>query len=441
MHIKTIKDSVGNVYLPRSFMEKYLLKDHVYLTLKVGSWMRKVRCKPEDQTKDVIGISQDISDEINLPENLSYEVFIHNGELYIGPVLGLLVSRKEKYLTPKRLEHYLKYVEGYPELQGLIIAFTFEGIMDEEKRVIGYAYEPDSRSWKRGTFVLPGAVYIRRAYIKLKTHNRLLNLIGDRFFNSYAFDKWEMWQWLSSLDETREYLPETVLLSDSLNVEKLLEKHRKIFVKPKRGYRGSGIYTVEKKLQEIVLQYRKDKSYISYVFMSLQDLHRYLFNNLMPTEYIAQQMLDLIKVDDRLVDLRVIVQKNRYGKWQVQGIVSRQGPKQSIVSNVSQGGAAQSAWNTLVGYYENKEDVCFRKWVEIEKLVLESCLQLEKMGFRYGNLGFDIAIDTSDKLWIIEINNIYPDHTIALDADDPLLYRTVMKVPLLYAKWLSGFRK
>jgi len=373
MHLKTINDSTGNIYLPRSFMKEYLLHDNVYLTLKVGSWMRKVRCVPEDQTKDVIGISKDISDAINLPENLSYEVFAQNGELYIGPVLGLLVSRKEEYITPKRLDHYLTYLEGYPELQGLIIAFTLEGIMDDEKRVIGYGYEPDSRSWKRGVFVLPGAIYIRRAHVNLKTHNWLLNLVGDRFFNSYAFDKWEMWQWLSSSNEIHEYLPETVLLSDSLNVNKLLEKHRKIFVKPKRGFRGVEIYSVEKKPQEIVLKFRNGQKNISYVFKSLQELHHYLCKNLMPTKYIAQQMLDLMKVDDRLVDFRIIVQKNRFGKWQLQGIVSRHGPKQSLLSNVSQGGVAQNGWNTLVGYYENKDDVCFRKWTQIEKLVLASC--------------------------------------------------------------------
>jgi len=85
------------------------------------------------------------------------------------------------------------------------------------------------------------------------------------------------------------------------------------------------------------------------------------------------------------------------------------------------------------------ENITFQQWAEIGYVVLKSCEQLEQTGFRYGNLGFDIAIDTNNHIWIIEINNIYPDHTIALDANDPLLYKTVMTTPLLYAKWLSGF--
>ena len=51
-----------------------------------------------------------------------------------------------------------------------------------------------------------------------------------------------------------------------------------------------------------------------------------------------------------------------------------------------------------------------------------------------------MGMDQDGKLWIIEINNVYPNHTIALDAEDSLMYRTVMSTPLLYAKWLTGFR-
>jgi hypothetical protein len=442
MQVKKMTGSAGKVFLPTEFIRRFALQETIYLTLTIGSLTKKVMCVPvDDGSSNVIYISEDIADETNLPENISYEVFAKNGKLYIGPVLGLMVSMKEQYLTPERLEHYLVYLEQYAEIKGLVIAFTLEGLIDQEKKVIGYAYEPHSKIWKRGVYVLPGAVYIRRAHVGLKIHNRLLNLVGDRFFNSYAFDKWEMWQWLSGSDEIRSHLPETVLLSDAKGIEKLLEKHKRIFLKPKRGYQGMGIYVLEKTEKDMTLWCGGGPKTHPVVFSDWGDLYGYMSEKLSVNLYLSQQMLVLIQIDDRVVDFRVIAQKGKYGNWQIQGIVSRQGPEQSMVSNVCQGGVAASGWSMLLNYYGMDDNVSFQKWAEIGNLVLKSCEQLESTGFRYGNLGFDIAIDINSHIWIIEINNIYPDHTIALDVNDSLLYKTVMTTPLLHAKWLSGFRQ
>jgi len=442
MQVKTMIGSTGKIFLPINFIKKFSLQETIYITLKIGSLTKKVLCiAMDDDSSDVVYLSEDIAEKTNLPENISYEVFAKNGELNIGPILGLMVSAKEKFLTPKRLEHYLVYLERYSEIQGLVIAFTLEGIIDQEKKVIGYTYDPYAKFWKRGVYVFPGSVYIRRAHVSLKVHNRLLNLVGDRFFNSYAFDKWELWQWLSGSDEIRSHLPETVLLSDAKAVEKLLEKYKKIFLKPKRGYQGLGIYMIEKNEKDVTLWCGEGQKKFSVVFSSWGNLYEYLSENFSINLYFAQQMLILIRIDDRVVDFRIIAQKGKYGNWQIQGMISRQGPRQSIVSNVCQGGMAANGWQTLYNYYGMDENVSFQKWAEIGNLVLKSCEQLEKTGFRYGNLGFDIAIDVNGNIWLIEVNNIYPDHSIALDANDSLLYKTIMTTPLQYAKWLSGFHQ
>ena len=440
MQVKAMAGSSGKVFLPLNFIKQHSLEEAVYITLRVGSLVRKVKCEPLiNGASDVVFLSEDIIDETNLPKNLNYDVFARNMELHVGPVLGLLVSAKEEHMTPKRLEHYLLYVERYAEVKGLVIAFFLEGMIDKEKKVIGYAYDPVLGSWKRGVFVFPGALYIRRAHINLNLHNRLLSLVGDRFFNSYAFDKWEMWQWLSVSHQIKSHLPETVLLSDFPGIQKLHKKNTGIILKPIRGYRGLGIDVVEKTGHNVILKYSEEQKNLSLLFSSFDALYKYLSDNVNINRYLGQKMINLIRLDDCLVDLRVIAQKGKFGTWQVQGIVSRQGPRDSTVSNVSRGGVAESAWKTLSIYFGTDSDVSFAKWAEIENLVIKACEQLERTGFRYGNLGFDIAVDTNGHIWIIEINNIYPDHTIALDANDPLLYKSVMATPLLYLKWLAGF--
>jgi len=441
MRIRTIDNRTRKVYLHEETIREYGLSEVSYITLRIGALAKKVQLIGRiTGERDIVGLSKDISNEVNLPEGLSYQMVVRDGELLIGPVLGLMVSHKEEYLTERRLQHYLNLVTRYNEVQGLVIAFTLEGVMDDDKKVIGYAYDPKKKSWVRGVYVFPAAVYVRRASVNMSLHDRLTKLVGNNFYNSYAFNKWELWDWLSKSPAIRPHLPETVLARDSGDVERLLNKFGKVYIKPYRGFQGLGIYQVEKSDRGYELRTRVEGENREQVFKTWSKLYQQLSADVDLMKYIAQQNINLLKVDDRIADMRVIAQKGRRGQWEIHGAVSRFGGKESVVSNISSGGHAENTGETLLKLYgKDAEMEAYCKWTEIQALALKTSEKLETAGFHYGNLGLDIALDQNGQLWIIEVNNVYPDHTIALDAANPMLYHATMGTPLLYSKWLAGF--
>ncbi len=324
---------------------------------------------------------------------------------------------------------------------GLVVAFTFEGIMDEDLKVIGYAYHPETNSWRRGIYAFPGAVYIRRAHIRLKSYHRLEKLIGANFFNAYAFNKWEMWQWFSKTDVLSSHLPETVLASEEKEVKELLDRVEQVIFKPYKGYRGNGIYKVEKmEPAAYTVKYLAEECSVVETFTTWEELYRYISQSQDLQGYIAQHSISLLKFSGRLSDIRIIAQKGKKGTWQIQGMVTRYAGPENFVSNISRGGSAELTRESLLKLYEGNERKAAEKYQDLEAMALLICEHLDKVGFCYGNLGLDVAMDEQENLWLLEINNIYPDHTIALDADDDSLYHLAMSTPLLYTKWLSGFR-
>ncbi|WP_274362062.1 YheC/YheD family protein [Paenibacillus thermotolerans] len=376
---------------------------------------------------------------MNLPASLPYEVAWNGNRLQIGPVLGLLAATKDSHLTPRALAGLFDYVAKYERIKGAVIAFSLEGMLEQEKMVRGYLYDPEHHSWKYGVYVFPDAVYFRRAFVSPRMRGKLSQLTGNRFFNSHMFTKWSLYRWLSRSPDVSVHVPETALLSDSSAAAKLAERHERVYVKPYRGYRGLGIYTAERTKDGYFLKLRERGRTIGRRFSDWDELYRSLTAELNAAKYIIQQGLHLSNINGRIFDFRVIAQKDHTGEWTIQGILARIGARNSVVSNVSRGGAAKIANRMLAKYY-NGEERAEQTVERIAELALRLCAELDKTGYIYGNIGMDIALDRFDRLWLIEINTVYPDHTIALDAGDRELYEKVMAAPLLFAKWLAGFQ-
>ncbi|WP_226665468.1 YheC/YheD family protein [Metabacillus litoralis] len=409
------------------------------MNLTIGANKQIVKVDVHDDEESVIILSEDVFNHFSIPTNLDYELTVNQNELIIGPVIGLLVRGKTSEMTMERIRIYKNYMYGYKQINGLILLFTSDGI-DEEKRIItGFAYDPIQNVWEKGTFPFPAAVFIRKT-LKTSMRNQLERLIGSNYFNSHVFNKWEMWEWFSSNDSLKGFFAETVLANDFPALEKLVNNHSSIYIKPASGMQGSGIYLLSKTEEGYTLKYRFKNENISTLFDDWYSIQEYLQTELKIERYIAQQGISLIKENGRLMDLRVIVTKDHNGKWSVPGIVTKLGEENSIVSNISSGGSAEQVWETLQRIYQDSPKDAFRKYIELENLAIQCCKYLENKGLHLAYIGIDIGMDEHKNLWVIEINNRSPDMTIALDAKDEQLYYKIKTAPLKYAKWLSGFR-
>ena len=57
--------------------------------------------------------------------------------------------------------------------------------------------------------------------------------------------------------------------------------------------------------------------------------------------YIVQEQIDLLRLNNNIVDVRILVQKNDRGDWETTGMACRQGKRGSITSNISSGGSGR----------------------------------------------------------------------------------------------------
>ncbi len=437
--IKTISTPNPTISLPLAVIEKLKISERDSITISIGAIKETVTLINHVDRDQCIYLSNAIYKKILLPEFIdAYEIKVENEILIIGPVIGMLIRGKIDELTKQRIKIYKNYLIDYKHLNGLILLFTFDGIDVKNKLITGYAFNPKEHDWEEGIFPFPSVVFLRKP-IKESIRGELFGLVGNRFFNSHVFNKWEMWEWLSENEHIRKYLPETVLGENIENVQRLIDAHKETFIKPMAGMQGAGIFQLSKVGQEFHLCYRVKGKNIITVFDTWEAVEYYLRSEISLKNYIVQQRIPLLTKENRVMDVRVIVGKNHNGDWVVPGMITKYGDIDSIVSNISSGGSAQKVWKSLCEIFQNDFKKAFKKYMEIEKLALTCCKVLESKGLHLGYIGIDIGMDENHNLWLIEINNRSPDMTIALDADDFQLYYKIKSAPLHYAKWLSGF--
>lgn len=425
--------------VPGSWLRDSGWAEHRTILVKFGAWETACRVRASSgEALDELWLPKAVLGGVRLPEGLRLEARRAADRLEIGPVVGLLGSFRDRDMTDSALEQWLPYVGEYANIGGLIVAFSLEGMMDDGRKAIGCAFDPASGSWVRGVYPLPDALYLRRAKIGMQAHRRLYKLFGRRFFNAYAFSKWEMYCWLRESSVGR-FLPETALLRDERGAEELFERYGKLFFKHATGSRGVGIYAAERREDGIALSTGAGGAWTTRTLPNWGETYRTLLAEVDASAYVAQQAVPLARMNDRVMDIRAVVQKDEAGEWRAQALIARLGPAGSRVSNVSRGGAAQHALTALEAYTGDRH-AARRACDDIAQLALAAASETERRsGFHYGNFGMDIALDRFGALWLLEINNAYPDPTIALDANEPELFAAIMAAPLRYAKSLSGF--
>ena len=430
-----------SIRLSSYIKDKYQLNKQSYLHVQIGQWQGLLSIDRANlESKDLIELSSDVINETQVLTDIQYEIVFRDKKLYIGPVIGILIPRKLANIETKNLKIYENYLINYDQIKGMILLFTEDGIIWDKKMVEGFVYHPLKEDWERNIYPFPSAFFTRKR-INLPLQEKLRNQIGASFFNSYTFNKWEMWQWLSNFDKIKAILPETRLLQSTYDLTFMLNKHNTIFIKPISGMKGLGVFQVEKKDNRFILSFRQDNENKVDYYEKLDDLIHELSTHMKWNKYLVQQHINLYQYNGRKTDIRVILQKGSQGLWKVLDMISRYGEKESIVSNISRGGIAEKTWEMLLRFYKKNELLAYEKYLEIEELAILIGKNLESNNFQFGNLGVDIGMDQHGKIWLIEINNWYPDPTIAFDANDSLLYYQVKANPLKYAKWLAGFRR
>lgn len=397
-------------------------------------------------TEKEIGFSHKFIRKISLPLQPFYELQTNNNELILGPFIGILAATTDNKLV-KNLPSLLSYMKDYRRIGGAIIAFSLEGVKKEERQIEGYLYHPGTKKWVKGIYPNPASLFSILEVSMTKdwrsfqaTMEHFQRIMGNRLFNHPLFNKWEAHRWLSGVPELKAYLPTTIEYHQPDDVYRMLDVHQSVYLKPTWGRLGLGVMEVSLQADNSVLiRYRKQKRNEQVLCKSFRDFVTFAKKHLTAKRYLIQQTVQLLKRDARIVDFRLMMQKNQEGAWEAAGLYSRSGGKHSVVSNISAGGQAEWGLETLKKLLR-LTDFQANQWYErLVAVGLAIAKTIEGHDIHCGNLGFDFAIDTMQRIWLLEINNQNPDPFIAKFAGKEELFWHALLMNMLYAKRLAGF--
>lgn len=414
-------------------------KKQAYISF--GSKRHYVNIKVSDsQAEDVVLLSENVINDLYLPNYITYEICVNKNEIILGPFIGLLARNEDDRITEAFLNKMMIYTRGYSEVNGALVVFALDKVDRLNRMIEGYCYNPVAGCWQRGTFPYPSSIY-RTIGLSKEWKDHFLSVIGDRFFNSCYFNKRKMYEWFSSVPEVNSHLPHTILYQSHEDVVDMVQRFGKIYIKPVSGLRGHGIVRVSQEAGSLVFKSREGGANQTVTLDNTDEIYEYIKKHFHHKKYLIQQAIDLLEYNGAIVDFRCVLQRNQASQWVFMSMFGRCGQKDSIVSNISSGGTVFDGVDLLrklLSQYKPDFNSVMKK---IENLALNVCSTLDEFGYNFGLLGLDIGVDINGDIWLIEINNRDPSVAYALGLNDEQLYYRLKITPVLYAKSLAGFKE
>jgi len=320
-----------------------------------------------------------------------------------------------------------------------VYRFTPLAINPTTEKVHGYYYNNDTQEWEKSVFPIPSYLYDRCFYGKDETSKKAQPIVKwlkhrptTTFLGHGLPNKWELYRALSKEPEVSAYLPSTELITSSSKVLHKLAKEKKLLLKPLNGSMGTGIIGLYLEDQHFHLITHQNKSLKRKVFSTKSECVEWLNKLFKTTPYLCQPFLSLQDHENRPFDIRILLQKNKYGKWHEVGRGIRKGQKDFIISNVS-GGAEIIPFLPWVKELTHRQRFLLNENI---RTVLEKLPVILETNFKnLFELGIDIGVAKDGSVWILDTNS-KPGRKVII-ATDPDKQEELYCAPLYYCKYLS----
>ncbi|MGF9893260.1 YheC/YheD family protein [Priestia megaterium] len=330
-------------------------------------------------------------------------MIIINQNKHENPVIGICVSKLKpvfQRLVEKRLERYANDIT--------VIKFYIDDLDLESRKIKGIALKKKEEKIheKQGVFPLPSVIYLQ-CHVEPKIVRKIEGLIGCKVFNNFIFDKWECWEILRRDDALCPYLPYTQKFEHKTNLPHLLSVYKDIFLKPvdlRHGHGSRGIFRVRWKGEAIVeLTYREKESIQRKSFESYEKFQDWISPKLSKT-YIIQQSIQTITCYQKATDIRLNMNKNNQGQWEVSLLLLRVASNDSHITQKVL--TAQPIKNLTKMSPSNKDIDTVRIEETLINIGFKICHSLDKSGHHMADLGIDLGIDENGHVWIFEVNSL-----------------------------------
>lgn len=287
----------------------------------------------------------------------------------------------------------------------------------------------------------PALVHNRAIHLDGRSRRRLESLarLGINIYNLHTrYDKLTLQRLLIRDPVVSPHLPDTEPATPAA-VRQMMLRYPALIIKPANGSVGQGIMQLKQQEEGGAWSWKyrlKGKSGWRTVRFR-EELPTLLKQRLRQRKYIVQQFLPLARYDGKPFDIRVSVQRDESGDWQITGMAGKVARKGAFLTNVAQGGQVLPLDTLLAG---------FPQWDPVDLKYRLGELSLHIARFMSDNLagladlGFDMGIMEDGHLIFIESNGRDQRYSFGESGMDDA-WRATYRNPMGYASYLSQVGK
>jgi hypothetical protein len=302
-------------------------------------------------------------------------------------------------------------------------------------RLRSYRYLGPETGWRQEESDLPDVVWNR--CLRHDRHRILpwFSRQGVALFYGRFLNKWQAYQRLRADPLLAPHLPETHLLTEGEQLLDLLERYPTAYIKPIDGSLGKGIVRVEPApRRRLKLRYVSPKTgLLRELIATIDDVDDWLDEDDREGQYIAQQGLALDLSAARPVDLRLLVQKDGEGQWNLTGLGVRRAAEGRFTANLHTGGEGLSLEDLAREAGLSATEI----EAEVGQIGLHLAEKMETACGPLGELGVDFGLDREGRLWLIE-QNARPGRALFSKIGRPEVEDIAFRRPLQYARYLAN---
>ncbi|MDH6370593.1 glutathione synthase/RimK-type ligase-like ATP-grasp enzyme [Paenibacillus sp. PastF-3] len=354
--------------------------------------------------------------------------------------LGIMTGRRHGNPPIAEPEFCSHLCRAAPRYNLKVLVFHPDGVAADGSSITGYTWKDGS--WHHTTSTPPDIIYNRCFYNSPKERKEASSALSFLHrslpWSRGLPDKWGVYEILKRNRRAAILLPETVLYTGTRKLSNMLaEREYGVFLKPKAGSHG-------KRTLHAIMQNRRSGGGIrvrgrdgtntpfQYVFSSQDEGLNWIHEFIGTRRYIIQPYLHLTNREGQPFDVRVLMQKNGLGRWDLTGMAVRLGNHGSLTSNLHGGGTAVPPLPFLLAEYgQDGKDI-------MQELATEAAYLpplLEAACGRLGELGLDFGIDSSGRIHLLEANS-KPGRTVFRLTGDRRAAKLAAENPLSYARHL-----
>lgn len=350
-------------------------------------------------------------------------------------VSGLTISRLQKQIANPRIQ---LLVEANKDVNNILYFFCLKQLHFEERRIDGYYWNNDRKIWLQEVFPFPDILYLR-AGIQLKYAHLFKELlkaieeINGQVINYPNFNKWLLYQTIVKDQLLKNYLPDTRQVNQAEDIEKMLQRYNVVYLKSHIGRKGLHVLRVELLANRIYrysyLRHGLLTVKIIFGFRQLLEVVNKYFSG---KKYLIQQAIRLMKLGNRLIDMRAEMQRNGDGCLEIVGISVRLGQPGAPITTHGDAFKFDEFFINQMCYTEDKIMVLRS---EVCNFLVSTYEYIEKYYGKYVEIGIDFSIDLNGKIWLIEANSQSTKVSLEKAYDSAVLSRAYQNI-LKYARYL-----